>query len=144
VDGMFGQAGKDVRRHGDSPAWGAEKRRRGWRARRPRTRAEPGREDDAGTTTDSTTHRPFARDTPPHRWLEGRCGRSPGSRLDAFRRLPGRGPVAKMGGTLADDSCGGSSGFQAVGLAPDSLLIPMGTINGRQSRLAEASASRSI
>ena len=49
-----------------------------------------------------------------------------------------------MGGTLADDSCGGSSGIQALGLAPDSLLIPMGTINGRQSRLAQASASRSI
>jgi len=47
-----------------------------------------------------------------------------------FTRLPGRIQWQWGGEALADDSCGGSFGFQGERLAPNSLLIPGGgTIN---------------
>lgn len=76
------------------------------------------------TNLSSGTPRPIV-------WLEGRCGRSPGSRVSVLHPPSRTHPVARGGEALADDSCGGSSGVQTIGLAPDSLLIPdRGTING--------------
>lgn len=61
------------------------------------------------------------------------------------RRVSSAFPVGtsgQNGETLADDSCGGSSGFQAVDLAPDSLLIPGGgTINAPKSSRTVSSMS---
>lgn len=103
-------------------------------ARRTPSRGKPATTDDSRTKTSSNTHRPFARDTPPHRWLEGCCGRSPGSRF-ITSRPPSRIDSSGTGWRNAPDySCGGSSGIQVDNLVPNSLLIPVrGTFNGSKS-----------
>ena len=61
---------------------------------------------------------PFARDTPPHRWLKECCGRSPGSRLSVPARLPGK---------TSSGLRGKNSPMTVAGAAPDFDLAQAGT-----------------